>query len=90
MEKSVVKNKVIEIIKKTAGHNHMNTELDEEINLLQMGFLDSMTFIDVVLTIGKTFHIEIADEDIMNSDSATIKGLCDMVLKKQSVLKNPL
>ena len=71
-----------EIIFKIFAENNINIDnINEDDSLIEKGILDSMAFVNILLTIEEELDIEIDFENIDINSIVTIKNLCDIVSK---------
>lgn len=71
-----------EIIFKIFAENNINIDnINEDDSLIAKGILDSMAFVNILLTIEEELDIEIDFENIDINSIVTINSLCDTVSK---------
>lgn len=57
--------------------------INENVQLLESGIIDSLGVLDVVAFLEKSFTIKISDEELTPDNFASIKRLTDFVEKKR-------
>jgi acyl carrier protein len=68
-----LKNKVIEIV--STKLKNKNIILEEDVNFISIGYIDSLDFIDIISLIEEEFDIEMDFLEIDPSELTTVNGL---------------
>lgn len=75
-------NDIRKIIYKIFEQNDISLQnINENISLISSGIVDSMTFVNILLSIEDELNIEIDFENIDINSIVTINSLCDAVSK---------
>ncbi len=72
---SSIKNKVMDFIKRYAKI----TEINEDENIFEMGFINSLFSIQLVLFIEKEFNIAVNNDDLGTDKFSTLNSICNYI-----------
>ncbi len=76
------KKNIKELIYKIFAENNINLKnISEDESLISNGIVDSMTFVNILLSIEEKLNIEIDFENIDINSIVTINSLCDALSK---------
>lgn len=77
------KQKIRQIIEKTVGNDLSKsvTEIKDNENLFLIG-VDSINFINIIIGIEDTLHIEFLDQDIARENWESVNSIFNLVEKK--------
>ncbi len=79
-----MKSKIIEIINEIIQNNHPDAkkitlmQVDEE--LLALG-MDSIAYVQIIVSLEENFHIKIPDEKLLFSEMSTVNKILEVVSK---------
>jgi acyl carrier protein len=58
--------------------------LNDDDDIFERGFVDSLFALELVSFVEKTFHIELGDDDLILSNFSTVNAVVSLVSRKQN------
>jgi acyl carrier protein len=56
-------------------------DFDHTVDLYDRGYIDSIGFVELLAFLGREFHVEIPEEDILSDEFLTIGGIAIIVAR---------
>ena len=63
--------------------------LDDDLQLLQTGIVDSLGILDIVKFLEESFHLSIDDDELMPENFGDVRSLVSFVARKHNQLEVP-
>lgn len=77
------------VVREIANVDHDDSDLTPEVDLLGEGFIDSMKFLKLILTLERTHSVKFTDGDIAQESITTIVGLAAALQAKRDAQGAP-
>ena len=83
METNIIKNQIIDFLKKGNPLLKDKKKIPTDISLLQAGYIDSFGFLELVSFIEKKFKITIKDEEITPEKFGSLNKMSTLIKSKK-------
>ncbi len=77
-----IKNKVMDFVKRYAKV----TEINEDENIFEMGFINSLFSVQLILFIENEFNISVKNEDLGTNKFNTLNSICNYIQNSMRVV----
>lgn len=64
------------------SHASKRTDIDPSMNIMEMGFINSLLIMQFILYIEKEYEINVDNEALSSEQFHTINGISDYIMKK--------
>ena len=81
MDSSMVSNKVKDFLKKEMFRKKGNDEMEDDINLLESGIIDSLGLIRLIEYLENTFSLNIPDEEVLAENFESMSAIVALLGK---------
>jgi len=81
MDSSIVSNKVKDFLKKEMFRKKGNDEMEDDINLLESGIIDSLGLIRLIEYLENTFSLNIPDEEVLAENFESMSAIVALIVK---------
>jgi len=81
MNSSMVSNKVKDFLKKEMFRKKGNDEMEDDINLLESGIIDSLGLIRLIEYLENAFSLNIPDEEVLAENFESMSAIVALIVK---------